>query len=242
MEKSIWNGFERLDFTFEEQPAILVLPHQPDKYKNWLFKTEYFGAFPELELQMLERGFAVAHVRNSTRWCKPEDTERQARFAAFLHTEYQLAEKCTPVGMSCGGMQAVYLAAKHPELVYAVYLDAPVINLLSCPAGIGQASDSMWPEFEAAMGISLSELIGFRQHPLDYIPAMIQHHIPVFLVAGDSDTTVPFCENGALLQALYEKAGAPVTAIVKPGCDHHPHGLEDNAPLIQFILQHSNKC
>lgn len=239
MTETNWNGFKKLEFMFENKPAILVMPNKPDEKRNWLFKTEYFGAFPALELEMLARGFAVAHVENTTRWCKPEDTERQARFAAYLHKEFALAEKCTPVGMSCGGMQAVFLSAKHPEIVNAVYLDAPVINLLSCPAGVGAAHSDMLPEFENATGITLAELIGYRAHPLDYIPAMIQNRIPVFLVAGDSDGTVPFAENGALLQAQYEAAGMEITAVVKPGCDHHPHGLENNMPIIDFILRHS---
>ena len=239
MTKTDWKGFEKLDFKFEDKDATLVLPNEPNEKRNWLFKTEYFGAFPALEIEMLKRGYAVANVRNSTRWCKKEDTERQARFATYLQKEFNLAEKCIPVGMSCGGMQAVFLAAKHPELISAVYIDAPVINLLSCPGDLGKANGKMWEEFEDDTGISLSQLIGYREHPLDFVPKMIENGIPVFLVAGDSDGVVPFDENGELLYNLYKKANADITLILKPGCDHHPHGLEDNTPIIDFILKHS---
>ena len=66
---------------------------------------------------------------------------RVRRFRDFLTAEFGLSEKCVPVGMSCGGLHAVKLAAAHPEMVSALYLDAPVINLLSCPFGLGGGSD-----------------------------------------------------------------------------------------------------
>ena len=46
--------------------------------------------------------------------------------------------------MSCGGMHAVYIAAKYPEYVSLLYLDAPVLNLLSCPCGIGVEGNDMY--------------------------------------------------------------------------------------------------
>ena len=239
VQESLFYGFKQLTFDFNGRQAFLVFPKEPDAGKNFLLKTEYFGAFPNLEIAMLERGFHLAHVQNETRWCKPTDTERQAAFIQWLHEEYGLASRCTPVGMSCGGMQAIYLSAKHPELVNACYIDAPVVNLLSCPAGLGRAGNGMWPEFEQAMGISLPELIGSREHPLDYVPAMVASKVPLFLVAGDSDGVVPYCENGELVDRIYRKMGGDITTIVKPGCDHHPHGLEDPTPIAAFILKHS---
>ena len=239
IQESLFFGFKQLTFTFEGRQAILVCPKEPDGGKNWLLKTEYFGAFPNLEIAMLEKGFHLAHVQNETRWCKPSDTEMQAAFIRWLHEEYGLAPRCTPVGMSCGGMQAIYLSGKHPELVNACYIDAPVVNLLSCPAGLGAAGNGMWPEFEQAMGISLAELIGSREHPLDYVPAMAANKVPVILIAGDSDGVVPYCENGALVDRFYRENGGEILTIVKPGCDHHPHGLEDPTPIAEFILKHS---
>ncbi len=238
-KESTWNGYQRLDFTFDGRSAVLIVPHTPDTKKNWLLKTEYFGAFPALELMMLEKGFHVAHIDNETRWCKPTDTDAQAKFARWLHQEWGLSVKCTPVGMSCGGMQAIFLAAKYPELVNACYLDAPVVNLLSCPAGLGTAGNEMWPEFENAMGITLPQLIGSRRHPLDYVPTMAAQNIPIYLVAGDSDRVVPFAENGALLEAFYTQTGAPMCTVIKKGCDHHPHGLDDPSPIADFIVRYS---
>lgn len=234
MTESIWNGYRRLDFTFEDKEAILVIPNEPREDGKWLFKTEYFGAFPSFELAMLNRGYHVAHVKNTTRWCLDEDTERQARFAKHLHESFGLYEKCMTVGMSCGGMQSIYLGAKHPEVVSALYIDAPVCNLLSCPCGVGDATDALYAEFTAATGKTRSDMINYRRHPIDYAPALVENRIPLYIVAGDSDKTVPYHENGALLAAYYREKGGILFETVKAGCDHHPHGLEDLTPLIRF--------
>ncbi len=232
-----WNGYQTESFLFAGKKATLVFPKSPLKEKKWLFKTEYLDAFPFFELEMLSKGYYVANIENETRWCKESDTERQIAFARFLKTEYGLNERCLPVGMSCGGMQAVYIAAKAPELVAGLYLDAPVLNLLSCPCGIGMAKETLswsYEEYLNATGITISELINYRKHPIDYVDSLIQNNIPIFLVCGDSDDIVPFEENGKLLYEKYLAAHREITLILKQDCNHHPHGLIELAPLLDF--------
>ena len=64
MTESLWNGFRRLDFTFEGREATLVVPDKANDNKNWLFKTEYFHAFPEFEAEMVKRGWHLAYIKN----------------------------------------------------------------------------------------------------------------------------------------------------------------------------------
>ena len=118
------DGFLCHEFKFEGRDAKVVLPKNPDPAGRWLLKTEYFGAFPAFQNEMLERGYHVAYVANITRWMKPDDIDVKERFAAYLEAEYGLNPKCVPVGMSCGGLHAVYFAAKYPERIAAMYLDA----------------------------------------------------------------------------------------------------------------------
>ena len=87
MSKKVWNGFERLDFSFEGREAILIVPEQPNSNRNWLLKTEYFGAFPSFEIEMLKRGWHLAYIKNVTRWCLEEDLDLKKRFAEYLHGE-----------------------------------------------------------------------------------------------------------------------------------------------------------
>ncbi len=235
IEKSLWNGFEKLEFSFEGRQALLVCPKTPTDDKKWLYKTEYFDAFPSFELEMLRKGYYVAHVSNISRLCPKEDTDMRPRFCDFLKAEFGLHEKCLPVGMSCGGMQAVYFAAKYPQYVAALYIDAPVLNLLSWPLGLGESKNASPDEFKRDIGISVAEMLNYRNHPIDCKEKLLKSNIPIFMVCGDSDTTVPYNENGKILSDYFRTNGGNLTEILKNGCDHHPHGLEDNRPLIEFV-------
>lgn len=239
MAESIWNGFRLIDFSFEGMEAILVFPNKANEHKNWLLKTEYFGAFPDFEVEMLRRGWHLAYVKNVTRWCLDEDLDRKRRFCEYLSNEYGLYEKCVPVGMSCGGLVASKFAAKYPEYVSALYLDAPVLNLLSCPAGLGKADNNMFPEFVEATGITLTQLLSYREHPIDQMHLLLEHHIPVMMVYGDSDLSVPYDENGAILEQYYRENGGMIIVIGKENCGHHPHGLTDNTPIMDFVNKYN---
>ena len=198
-----WNGYKCLEFSFQDRVAKLVCPKNNCEGNKWLFKTEYFGAFPAFELEMLDKGYHVAYIANKTRWHDESDDTVKEAFCQFLHEEFELNEKCVPVGMSCGGMHAVYFAAKYPERVAALYLDAPVLNLLSCPAGVGVAGDTMYEEFVKHTGMTITDLINYRNHPIDRLNVLLDHHIPVFLVVGDMDDVVPYVENGKMLYDQY---------------------------------------
>lgn len=232
--EGLWNGYRQLEFQLHGRKVLLVVPHQAAGDK-WLLKTEYFGAFPNFELAMLERGWHLAYIENETRWYKESDSEAKAVLCAWLHEHFGLNEKCMCVGMSCGGMQAVYFAARHPERVAALYLDAPVLNLLSCPCNIGRdVFPGMYEEFHEKTGMTVKDLINYRNHPIDNIGPILAHKIPVMLICGDADTVVPYEENGMQLSQRLRDHNHPFAEILKPGCGHHPHGLEDPAPIIEF--------
>ena len=233
--ESLWNGVRRIDFEFEEREAILVFPDKPNENKNWLLKTEYFNAFPGFEIEMLGRGWHLAFIKNITRWCLDEDLDLKKRFSVYLAETYGLSEKCVPVGMSCGGLIGTKFTAKYPECVSALYLDAPVMNFLSCPAGVGKASDSMMQEFTNATGMTLYDLINYRENPVDKMHILLENNIPVIMVYGDSDDIVPYDENGKMLEKYYSENGGNIVTIGKENCGHHPHGLEDNTPIIEFV-------
>ena len=62
--------------------------------------------------------------------------------------------------------------------------------------------------------------------------------IPVMLVCGNADVIVPYDENGMVLSKILQTAGHPFREILKPGCGHHPHGLEDPTPIIEFAEEY----
>ena len=221
---------------FEGREVIICHPEKPNG--KWALKTEYFTAFPEVQNTLLEMGYYIVHIKNKTRWVHPSDTDARANLAKYMRKRFGVSKKCVIIGMSCGGMQGIYFASKYPKLVSCMYLDAPVVNLLSCPAGLGKGITTLFEEFQAHTGMSLTDLLGYRNHPLDHLPNLVKHNIPVLLVSGDSDTVVPFDENGKNLQDMYEQNNCTIQTIIKKGGDHHPHSLDDNRPIIDFIVKY----
>lgn len=127
-----------------------------------------------------------------------------------MNKSYGLEKKCSIIGMSCGGMQDIYFASKYPQYVRCMYLDAPVVNLLSCPAGLGKGTGEMMNEFTEKTGMAVVDLLSYRNYPLDHIERLAELNIPIILVAGDSDTVVPYDENGRLIEQAYKKMGGTI--------------------------------
>ena len=235
---SEWYGFKRLDFKFNGRECILVCPDTPCEGNKWLYRTEYFGAFADLEIALVKKGYHLAYMKNTTRMCPEIDTDMRPLFCDFLSREFGLNKKCALIGLSCGGMQAVYFAAKYPQYVACAYLDAPVMNYLSWPFGLGVSQCDDSAEFIRDMGVGLSEMLNFRNHPIDQKEKLLKSGIPILLVSGDSDTVVPFCENGQLLYDYFKANGGNIELILKAGGDHHPHALSDNTPIIKFVQKY----
>lgn len=226
MESFEWNGFEGVRFEFEGLSAQVVFP-KIKKNGRWALKTEYADAFPQTEVELLNRGWCVAFNENYNRWASDKDLIRKRAFIKHISKTFSLQEKCTLVGMSCGGLYAIKLAAFCPELIQVLYLDAPVVNLLSCPCALGDSKVPLYEEFFKYTGMTISQMLGYREHPLDKIPVLAEHQLPVVLVAGDSDEVVPYHENGALLEEYYKQHHLKIMVHIKQGCGHHPHGLDN---------------
>lgn len=242
--EELWNGFVLQKGIFDGKNTIVVLPKEGTANGRLAVKTEYWGAFPKaVEIDLLKEGFHLCYIENDNRWGTDVDLDRKEKFIRFVREQYHLTGGVVPVGMSCGGLVAIKLSAKYPELIDCLYLDAPVLNYLSCPCGFGDATPldegKGVAEVLRALGMqSVSELIGYREMPLDKVSALADYKIPVVLVAGGDDHVVPYHENGIYLENAYRKSGLEILVSIKPECDHHPHGLVDNQEVITFILTH----
>lgn len=237
--ENFFKGYDYETFTFEGSEAIIVFPKEKNSKGSWALKTEYWGAFPDPETCLLKRGFHLAGLKTKTRLATREDCDQKARFVRYISEHYGLDSKCSLVGMSCGGAQAVRFAGFYPELVTCMYIDAPVLNFCSFPGK--PEYNSIWDkEFQAAYpGVQRYQLLHFTEHPLYMIDTLKEHRIPILMIVGLSDLTVPYDENGLWMEQAYE--GSDLLTVTKIGArGHHPHGLLlDNEPIADFIEQHS---
>ena len=237
-QESTWNGFRRLDFEFEGYPAILVLPNEPNAARRLAIKTEYFGAFPKTEIAMLEAGYHLCYLKNRSRWGTDDDCERKAHFIDFLADEFGTARKVVTVGMSAGGFQSIMLAARYPEKISFLYLDAPLLTFFSVGTKLfdSMVMGKRWPEIRDAYGFAtFAEAYCHPDQPASRLPLLVKNRLPVGLVYGALDEAAPPEFNAEIVRELYEAAGAPIKVWCQPLYGHHPHGLADPQPLLDYI-------
>ena len=231
--------FKRKEFTFGERHAWIFYPKGEPNGKMVL-KTEYLAAFPFFDVAMLERGYHLIFIEHQNRWASDDEIEIMAEFVRHCAKELGTEEKCIFEGMSCGGLQATKLAECYPELCAVLYLDAPVLNILSM-AGLGEckheAVAQFWREIVATYDVDRSSITAFRESPVDHMDVLIENNIAIYLLYGNADDGVLFAENGMILEKFYRKHGGTIKVVSKSCGGHHPHCLEDPAPIIEFVEQ-----
>lgn len=236
---SEWNGYERIDFYYKGYEVIVVKPHIPDERRSWVWRTEFFGAFPSVDLAMLEEGYHIVHFSVANQYGAPMVLWDMETFYYLIREKFELAETMIPFGFSRGGLYAMLLANAHPAWVEAVYLDAPVVDIRTWPKEI---SPKEWKECLAAWGYTEENCDAYEAVMQERIDTMVYSQMPLALVYGAVDRVVDYTRNSALLIKAYQNAEAmgfeaPCLIIEKPDCDHHPHSLDDPAPVVEFLTQ-----
>ena len=235
--RSVWNGYDRIDFTLAGRAGILVLPKTPAPGRPWIWRTEFFDHQPQVDLALLARGWHLAYMDAKDMYGSRKAISLFGEFYAHLVTQAQLAPRVVLEGFSRGGLYAFNFAATHPSRVAALYLDAPVLDVRSWPGR--DRSSKEWTQFLEAHGLTEQSFAGFRGNPIDRIPAVANGKIPIIVVCGDADTVVPVAENTAVLEKKYRELGGTIEVIVKRGVGHHPHSLDDPTPVVDFLVKHT---
>jgi pimeloyl-ACP methyl ester carboxylesterase len=232
--RSLWNGYERIDFEWAGRPCVLVQPKEAAPGKPWIWRTEFFDHQPQVDLALLGKGWHVAYMNAKDLYGSPRAIALFNEFYAHLVIHAGLAKRPVLEGFSRGGLYAANFAATHPTRVAALYLDAPVLDLRSWPGR--NRSSREWTQMLEAYGLTEEKFATFRGNPVDKVDRLAAAKIPVIIVAGDADDVVPYAENGGVLEKRYRAAGVAFQAILKPGGGHHPHSLPDPTPVVDFLL------
>jgi alpha-beta hydrolase superfamily lysophospholipase len=76
-------------------------------------------------------------------------------------------------------------------------------------------------------------------NPVDGLERLAAAGIPIIHVCGSEDEAATNFDNNDVVQERYSKLGGEFVLIMKEGCKHHPHGLADPTPVVDYIV---SKC
>ena len=134
---------------------------------------------------------------------------------------------------SYDGQEAWVVEPKSPRAV---------LDYQSWPGGKGKGKGSPgdWQELRKWYGFESDEQAAdYPQTPLKTLGVLAKHQIAIVSVVGDIDEVVPVDENTALAEKIYKELGGVIEVIHKPGVGHHPHGLDDPTPVVEFIEKYT---
>lgn len=240
---SDWNGYEKHDFMIDGKPVLVIEPKKAAPGRPWVWHGEFFGHKPAPDIALLGKGFHIAHMRVPDMLGCPDAVQHWNAFYKELTTRYGLSKKPALVGLSRGGLYCYNWAIANPDKVSCIYGDAPVCDFKSWPGGKGKGKGDAknW-----ALVLKLwhfkdeADALAYTGNPVDNLAPLAKQHVPLLHVFGDADDVVPWEENTALIAEHYKALGGSITLIRKPGIGHHPHGLDDSTPIIDFIQKHAS--
>lgn len=232
--RSEWYGCGRYDFRYKNRKTTVVRPENPLEGNPWIWRPAFFGAFPETDAALLRMGFHIVYHDLAHQYGCPKSIKYGDDFYRYMTEKYGLSPKVTIEGLSRGGYYALNWAIANPEKVACLYLDNPVCDMFSWP---GRGREKEWKDFLKLWGLQDAAPETFHGNPIENLEPLAANKVPIIVVCGDKDTVVPFEENIRPLSEKYRSLGGPIEMIVKPGADHHPHGLKKPEPVVDFIVR-----
>lgn len=240
--KTDWRGFDRYDFEVDGRKALVVVPRQIAPGAPWIWRAEFFDHRPEADLALIGKGFHLVYIDVGNTFGCPDALAHWSAFYKVLTEEHGLSKKPALEGLSRGGLYVYNWAVAHPDKVGCIYGDNPVCDFKSWPGGKGKGPGSLddWKALQTCYHFdSEAQALAYPGNPIDSLAPLAAARIPVIHLCGDADEVVPFDENTVILKQRYEALGGEMTLMVKKGFKHHPHGLDDPTPIVNFILAHT---
>lgn len=210
----------RTSFEFDGHPAFIIAAPEPAKGKPWLWYAPTLPGLPGAGHRwyferMLKAGISIAGIDLGEVRGAPASSEK---FSAFHSEMVRRGFSAKPVllGQSRGGLMMLAWAVRNPDKLAAFTGIYPVCNLASWPMKNSKAA------VLADYGVPEDELLAnlARYNPPDNLQGLLANRVPMFIVHGDSDTLVPFADNGAIVKQRYEAGGGSITVKLIPGEGH----------------------
>ncbi len=243
-KKSVWQGFDRYDVAVNGHQLTVVLPKEAAPGRPWCWEGEFFGHQPAPDIALLGKGVAIISLSAQNLLGSPQAVAKWEAAYDYLVRLHGFHPRPALTGLSRGGLYALNFAIAHPQQVSCIYLDAAVCDFKSWPGGKGKGKGSReeWARVLTTYGLpDEAAALAYKGNPVDNLAPLAAAKVPLLNVYGDADDVVPWEENTGIVAERYRALGGSITLIPKPGVNHHPHGLTDPTPIVDFILQHAGK-
>jgi len=230
-----FGDFKIEKFELNERNCRIAIPKKNAKGKPWIWRCRFFGAFPQADSALLQKGWHVATIDVANLFGGPSAMQAFDEFYLEMTHNRGFASKPVIEGFSRGGLPAMNWSIANPDKVAAIYLDAPVLDIHTWPKA---HAPSLWPVCLKAYGLTeqtADSWIG----PLEKLQSLATAKVPILSVCGGADSVVPYSRNTGILEERYPKLGGPITVIVKATCGHHPHSLHNPTLIVKWIEDHS---
>ncbi|MDB4483723.1 GDSL-type esterase/lipase family protein [bacterium] len=213
-EVSQWEGFDKIDFKFDNRDAYVVAPKTPAPGNPWVWRARFPGFHAESDLILLARGFHIAHLNTNGLLGSPQAMESWDKFYQYL-TNHGLAKKCVLEGVSRGGLFVYQFASRWPARVACIYCDTPVGDISSWPGGKGKGRGHVptWQTCLTEYGLTEETAKNFKRNPIDILAPIAKNQIPILHIVSMNDVIVPPSENTFVLAERYRKLGGNIDII-----------------------------
>jgi len=244
--QSVWHGFRRFDFKFEDRAAHVVIPKRALEGKPWVWRARFPNWHFETDSILLSKGFHIVHLNTNEMYGSPVAISAWDAFYDYLTSHYHLSKKVALEGASRGGLFIYNWAKLNPEKVSCIYAEAPVCDFKSWPGGFGEGvgSKADWKKLKKAYGFSSDkEAKSWMNNPIDQLDNLAKYKVPIMHMFGLNDEVVPPAENSFVLAEHYVKLGGPATLIPctegKQQLKGHHFSIESPQLVADFIMQNT---
>ena len=241
LRSDTWYGYSRTVFDFEGHEAWVVSPKcEPAAGLPWTWTMQWAEAYVDRTgvLDLLAKGWHHVTIDTFRHRMDEEGLRVSRAFQKFLVEELGFAPKACLVGMSWGGFFSTRYAAAFPECVGKIYLDAPLMNFDGFAKVGGTPTENAarigpWANMPPADGNWSTD----SRMPVNMADRLAKAGIPILLLYGGQDATVPPSRNCELFAERFKAAGGKIDIRHRALYGHHPHGEDPDktSSIVSFF-------
>ncbi|MCH5596482.1 SGNH/GDSL hydrolase family protein [Niabella ginsengisoli] len=245
-KESVWKGFKRIDFQFQNRNARIIFPKKAENGNPWLWRARFPDWHTDADSILVACGFHLVYINTDELLGSPQAMQVWDDFYEHIRSQYSLQQKVALVGVSRGGLYVYNWAKRNPEKVSCIYTEAPVCDFKSWPGGFGKGAGSKedWELLKKVYDFKNdAEALKYENNPVDNLEALAKAKVPIMHMIGLEDSIVPYAENTKRLVERYLELGGPATVVpcddYVTGAHGHHFAIETPELVADYIAYHA---